>query len=74
MFLQDPGSLGALSGAGVLERLPDGLLERVDSRFRSRKGEWVGTSGRARTVVYNTAAIDPAKDLPSSIMDFTDPA
>ena len=74
VFLQDPGSLGALSGAGVLERLPAGLLERVDARFRSRSGEWVGTSGRARTVVYNTAAIDPAKDLPSSIMDFTDPA
>ena len=74
VFLQDPGSLGALSGAGVLERLSDSLLARVDARFRSRSGEWVGTSGRARTVVYNTAAIDPATDLPSSIMDFTDPA
>ncbi len=74
VFLQDPGSLGALSGAGVLRRLPDSLLERVDPKFRSRSGEWVGTSGRARTVVYNTAAIDPARDLPKSIMDFTDPA
>ena len=74
VFLQDPGSLGALSGAGVLRRLPDTLLDQVDARFRSRKGEWVGTSGRARTVVYNTSAIDPARDLPKSIMDFTDPA
>ena len=73
VFLQDPGSLGALSGAGVLKRLPDGVLEQVDARFRSRTGEWVGTSGRARTVVYNTAEVDPAKDLPSSIVDFTDP-
>ena len=73
VFLQDPGSLGALSGAGVLKRLPDGVLEQVDARFRSRTGEWVGTSGRARTVVYNTAAVDPARDLPSSIVDFTDP-
>ena len=74
VFLQDPGSLGALAGGGALRKLPDGLLEQVDARFRSRAGEWVGTSGRARTVVYNTSAIDPATDLPTSIMEFTDPA
>ena len=74
VFLQDPGSLGNLSSAGVLARLPDDLLSKVDPRFRSPQGEWVGTSGRARTVVYNTSTIDPAKDLPDSIMDFTDPA
>ena len=74
VFLQDPGALGALSGAGVLKRLQSSLLEQVDGRFRSRSGEWVGTSGRARTVVYNTEAIDPGKDLPSSVMDFTKPS
>ena len=74
VFLQDPGSLGALSGAGFLGTLPDELLGRVDPRFRSPSGEWVGTSGRARTVIYNTSSIDPARDLPASIMDFTDPA
>ncbi len=73
VFLQDPGSLGALSAAGVLSTLPGGLLERVDPRYRSPGGEWVGTSGRARTVVYNTEAIDPDRDIPSSILDFTDP-
>ena len=73
VFLQDPGSLGALSAAGVLSDLPEGLLEKVDPRFRSPRGEWIGTSGRARTVVYNTSAIDPARDLPASILDFTDP-
>ena len=74
VFLQDPGSLGALSAAGFLRPLPDEILERVDSRFRSPKGEWVGTSGRARTIIYNTSAIDPERDLPASILDFTDPA
>lgn len=73
VFLQSPGSLGSLSESGFLAKLPDDLLNRVDSRFRSPKGEWVGTSGRARTVVYNTDAIDPAQDLPASILDFTDP-
>ncbi len=73
VFLQDPGSLGALSEAGVLAELPSELLSEVDPRFRSPRGEWVGASGRARTVVYNTSAIDPATDLPDSILDFTDP-
>ena len=74
VFLQDPGSLGALSANGALAELPSELLSEVDPRFRSPKGEWVGTSGRARTIIYNTSAIDPATDLPDSILDFTDPA
>lgn len=73
VFLQDPGSLGSLSGAGMLARLPQETLDKVDPRFRSPAGEWTGTSGRARTVIYNTEAIDPETDLPSSILDFTDP-
>lgn len=73
VFMQSPGSLGSLSESGFLATLPDDLLSRVDSRFRSPRGEWVGTSGRARTVIYNTEAIDPERDLPTSILDFTDP-
>ena len=72
VFLQDPGSLGVLAQAGFLEQLPEELLNKVDSRFRSPQGEWVGTSGRARTVVYNTSVIDPETDLPDSILDFVD--
>lgn len=73
VFLQDPGALGALSAEGRLTQLPDSVLDRVDSRFSAANGQWVGTSGRARTVVYNREAIDPAADLPDSILDFTDP-
>ena len=71
VFLQDPGALGALASAGMLDQLPQETLDRVDPRFRARGGEWIGTSGRARTIVYNTEAIDPAVDLPPSILDFT---
>ena len=73
VFLQDPGSLGVLSGAGMLSKLPDDLLGRVDSKFRSPEGEWVGITGRARTVIYNTSTVDPEADLPDFILDFTDP-
>ena len=73
VFLQDPGSLGSLSDAGVFTKLSDDLLDMVAPAFRSPLGHWVGTSGRARTVVYNTSAINADLDLPDSIRDFTDP-
>ena len=73
VFLQDPGALGSLSDAGMLAVLPDALLDKVAPAFRSPEAFWVGTSGRARTVVYNTSTIDPKTDLPDSIRDFTAP-
>ena len=71
VFLQDPGSLGSLAASGMLAVLPQDILDRVDPRLRDPNGLWVGTSGRARTVIYNTEAIDPDTDLPASILDFT---
>ncbi len=71
-FAQDASALGALAAHGRLIPLPDDLLNRVEPRFRSPQGVWVGTSGRARVVAYNTAHVDPA-DLPASIFGFTDP-
>ena len=73
VFMQDPGSLGILADSGMLSQIPQATLDKVDPRFRSPAGLWVGTSGRARTVIYNTDAIDPATDLPPSILDFTAP-
>ena len=53
-FAQDAGALGALAHEGLLTVLPSRVLDRVPARFRSPAGEWVGLSGRARVVVYNT--------------------
>ena len=41
------------------------------SRLRDVDGEWVGVSGRARTVAYST---DEALQLPDSIFGYTDPS
>ena len=71
VFLQDPGSLGSLAAEGMLAQLPQDTLGKVDPRFRDPNGQWIGTSGRARTVIYNTEAINPETDLPASILDFT---
>ncbi|MCC6188615.1 MAG: iron ABC transporter substrate-binding protein [Anaerolineales bacterium] len=72
-FAQDPGGLGAVAQAGLLAPLPGDVLGAVDARFRSPEGLWVGISGRARVVVYNTETLSP-QDLPDDIAAFTDPA
>ena len=52
----------------MLQSLPSETLEQVPQRFASESGEWVGTSGRGRVVVYNTDAIsDPATELPDDL-------
>jgi iron(III) transport system substrate-binding protein len=71
-FAQDAGALGAVAEQGMLAALPQETLDRVDPRFRSPGGEWVGLSGRARVVAYNTDNVGEA-DLPDSIFGFTDP-
>jgi iron(III) transport system substrate-binding protein len=73
-YAQDPGGLGAVANAGLLASLPESTLSRVPASFADRNGQWVGISGRARTVVYNTDAIaDPTTDLPQELEGFTDP-
>ena len=71
-FAQDAGALGALDAAGLLAKLPEGTLNAVEPRFRSAEGDWVGISGRARVVVYNSEKLSEA-DLPTSITGFVAP-
>ena len=71
-FAQDAGSLGALSEAGLLGKLPEDVLARVDASFRDAEGEWIGTSGRSRVLVYNTEALSEA-DLPADVWSLVDP-
>jgi iron(III) transport system substrate-binding protein len=67
-FGQDAGALGALAKEGRFATLPAATLEKVEPRFRSPEGLWVGLSGRARVLVYNPEVTDPAT-LPASILD-----
>lgn len=71
-FAQDAGALGALADEGRLLTLPDSVLSQVDAKFRSSVGNWVGVSGRARTVVYNTDNVQP-DELPANVYGLTDP-
>ena len=69
-FAQDPGDLGVVKG--MLTALPIDVLNAVPAWARSPEGRWVGISGRARVVVYNTDRLTEA-DLPDSVTGFTEP-
>ncbi len=72
-FSQDAGALGLLADEGRFATLPSELLDRVEERFRDPEGRWVGVTGRARVLAYNTNTV-PEDDLPASVRDLTDPA
>lgn len=70
LFATDPFQLAGISEK--LAALPADVLDLVPSAVRATDGKWVGVTGRARVVVYNTQRIDPAT-LPPSIDGYTDP-
>jgi len=69
-YAQDPGGLGAVEH--LFTQISDNILDQVEPRFRSSQGKWVGISGRARVIVYNTENLSES-DLPDDIWNFTDP-
>lgn len=72
-FAQDAGALGLLAAEGLFQPLPPEVLDRVPERYRSPEGLWVGVTGRARVLAYNTGTVDAAT-LPASVTGLTDPA
>jgi iron(III) transport system substrate-binding protein len=71
-FAQDAGALGAVAGEGRLQVLPESILRRVPKRFRAPGNRWVGVTGRARVVAYNTDVLS-ARQLPATIWGYTEP-
>ena len=70
-FAQDPGGLGAVAQEGMFSVLPSDVTGLAPGWAQSPAGLWVGISGRARTLVYNTESLTE-DDLPASIFDLTD--
>lgn len=71
-YAQDAGSLGAIAKENLTVTIPAQLLQKVDEQFRSPTGQWIGISGRARVIDYNTKLVKPA-EIPNSVMQLTDP-
>jgi iron(III) transport system substrate-binding protein len=62
---QDGGALGALTDAGLFEILPLEISDRVDPSFTSQDGSWVGVTGRARVIVYDSSTVTE-EELPQT--------
>jgi iron(III) transport system substrate-binding protein len=72
-FSQESGLLGLVAREGMLKVLPASTLAKVPARFQAPGKRWVGTSGRARVIAYNTNELTRGQ-LPASTWDLTKPA
>ncbi|MFW6321429.1 MAG: extracellular solute-binding protein [Halohasta sp.] len=66
-YTVDSGGLGALADDGLTRELPSEVTDLVREEFRTN--QWTGTSGRARSVPFNTDAYSES-DIPSDVMAF----
>jgi iron(III) transport system substrate-binding protein len=71
-FSQDGGALGALAKEGMLDELPTDVLDLVDPRYRATDGTWIGTSARARVIVYDPEQLTEA-EVPDTVFELTEP-
>jgi len=63
------GSLGALAAEGRTLSLPEEVREPVPAAYQDGDGRWIGTSGRARTIPYNTEQFSE-DDIPNDVFAF----
>ena len=68
-WAQDPGALGALRS--LFRPVPSDVALAVPEWARAYDGSWVGITGRARVIIYNTDLDE--SELPASVQELTDP-
>ncbi|MEQ6884798.1 iron ABC transporter substrate-binding protein [Salicola sp. Rm-C-2C1-2] len=69
---QDAGAMASLAKADRLATLPESLYADLPPTFRSRTGDWVAVTGRARTFVYAPDRVSE-HDMPESVFELTEP-
>lgn len=67
---QDAGALGALTEAGLATTLPAEIADAVPAGFTSTDGTWVGVTGRARVIAYDSEQL-AEDEVPDSTDDLT---
>ena len=65
----DAGSLAYVANNDAYEPLSSEVTEPVPADFRGDDEAWVGVTGRARAVPYNTNELDES-DIPDTVQDF----
>ncbi|MFM2719362.1 iron ABC transporter substrate-binding protein [Microbacterium mcarthurae (nom. nud.)] len=69
---QDSGSLGAVEAEGLLSTLPDVVTSAVPPEYSSANGSWVGLTGRARVIAYDSQTYT-ADQVPGDVFALTEP-
>lgn len=65
-------SMADLAAQGAFAPNPSSYVMAVPERYRADDGSWVALTLRPRVIMYNTELVK-ADELPSSVMDLTDP-
>lgn len=68
---QDAGALGAVGEAKLLQTLPAEIAGKVPAKYTSADASWVGLTGRARVVAYDSRK-HQAADVPGDVTKFTE--
>ena len=74
-YSQDPGALEAVHRMGLVQQLPDDIVEAVPESYREPDGYWTGVSGRVRAIQYNEDRLDETPldswdELPTDIFEY----
>ena len=68
---QDAGALGAIAKGDMFATLPENITAKVPVGFTSTDGSWVGVTGRARVIVYDSEQLS-ADEVPTTVAALTD--
>lgn len=69
---QDAGALGALTEADLFATLDPAVTERVAAEYTSTDGSWVGLTGRARVLAYDSEKYT-ADQIPGDVFELLEP-
>ncbi|AEA28728.1 iron ABC transporter substrate-binding protein [Pseudonocardia benzenivorans] len=69
---QESGALGAVAAAGHLTTLPADVTSAVPANYTSKDGSWVGLTGRARVIAYDSRTY-AADQVPGDITELVQP-
>ncbi|MBC7725186.1 MAG: extracellular solute-binding protein [Burkholderiaceae bacterium] len=65
---QDAGALGALANADLVADIPADTAGLIPAGFTSQDNSWIGVTGRARVIAYDSQSVTEA-ELPDSVGD-----
>ncbi len=72
IYTEESPPLNKLGEQGVLAKADDTTLAVLPKDYVAADGTWIGVTARVRVVAFNPKLIDE-KDLPKSVMEFSDP-